>query len=323
MIPDFRITADSRDVTAAIRDRLLDLRVSDAAGTESDTLELRLDDRASALALPRTGAALEVELGYRRTGLAAMGRFVVDEIGIEGPSAVLTVRARSADLRQGLKSPKTRSWDNLTLGDLVAAIAAEHGYTPRVAASLAGRQIVHLDQTGESDLHLLTRLAEEAGAVAKPADGNLLFVVKGEGRSAAGKSLPSVALTRQDLTRWQVTIAERGRYGAVKAHWRDLAAGTEVAVQAGDGEPVFTLRNIYPDQAAALAAARTQLAASTRQVVTIRLSLPGDHRLVAESRIKLSGIRPGVDGEWSITRATHIYDGSGYRCELEGETPTE
>ena len=49
MTPAFRILVDgSRDGTEAIRERLLELRVSDEEGHESDSVKIRLDDRGGA-----------------------------------------------------------------------------------------------------------------------------------------------------------------------------------------------------------------------------------------------------------------------------------
>ena len=46
MTPAFRIIVDRhQDVTDSIRERLLSLRVSDEEGHESDSVEVRLDDR--------------------------------------------------------------------------------------------------------------------------------------------------------------------------------------------------------------------------------------------------------------------------------------
>jgi phage protein D len=66
---DFKVIANSEDITAKIRDRLLRLAVHDAAGLESDTLTLTLDNRDDAVTFPATGAALEVWLGYKNTPL--------------------------------------------------------------------------------------------------------------------------------------------------------------------------------------------------------------------------------------------------------------
>ncbi len=212
MTPDYRIIADTRDVTQAIADRLLDLRLSDEAGEQADRLDLTLDDRDCAIALPRTGAELQVSLGYRERGLVDMGLWVVDEVELSGPPARLRVRARAANLsnsdtlkahRNTLRQHRSQSWHDLTLGDLVATIAERNGYRPRVGEFLAPIHIPHLDQTDESDLHLLTRLARQYDAVAKPAGGYLLFVERGQAKSASGKSLTPVALTPSDVTHWR------------------------------------------------------------------------------------------------------------------------
>lgn len=321
MTPDFRIVADSSDITAAIRARLLSLSVTDAAGTESDTVEIALDDRGGAIALPRTGAALTVGLGYRETGVLNLGRFVVDELSLSGPPQSLTIRARAADLRQGLKKPRTRPWENLSIGEIVASIAGEHGYQAKVAEALASEVIAHLDQVDESDLNFLTRLGKDRGAIAKPAGGLLLFVPPGEAKSASGKTLPTVSLAASRLSRWDVTLAERGKYPAVTAKWFNPLAAAEQTVTAGEGEPVYTIGRRYPDQAAAESAAKARLESFSRGLATLRLTCPGDPLLVAESRLTLSGVRPGVDGAWSVTRVVHRFDGGGYVCDIEAETP--
>ena len=97
MQPDFKILADKQDITATIRDRLLSLRVTDEAGTKSDTVEIQLDDRDSKISWPRHGAELEVLLGYRSEGLVRMGHYVVDEIEHSGPPSALVCLLYTSD----------------------------------------------------------------------------------------------------------------------------------------------------------------------------------------------------------------------------------
>jgi hypothetical protein len=319
MTPDFIIKADSEDITAIIRDRFMELRVTDVAGIDSDMVEIRLDDRAPAIALPGTGVKLEVFIGYKGTALDRKGLFVVDEIGLEGSPDTMTIRARAADLRQGLKELKTRSFDDITIGDLVATIAAAHGYTPKVSDDLAGVTIAHLDQTNESDLHLLRRLAEIHGAVAKPMADMLLFVPKGQAKSVSGKDLPAVTKLRTGLTRWNVTLAERNKYTRVITRWRDLANATDVEVSVGSGDPVYRLRGSSPDAATATAAAKAKLAAFERGAGTISGTCPGDVAMAAEGCLTVSGVRPGVNGDWSLQQVVHVIN-KRYSCEFEGET---
>ncbi|WP_084417723.1 contractile injection system protein, VgrG/Pvc8 family [Chrysiogenes arsenatis] len=321
--PDFRIMADAADVTAQIRDRLLSLVVTDAAGMESDTVEIALDDRDGMIELPRTGATLSVAMGYVDEGVMSMGRFVVDEVALSSPPQTLTIRARAADLRQGLKRPRTRPWEGKSIGDMVAQIAGEHGYTPKVADALASEVIPHIDQVDESDLNFLTRLARDRGAICKGAEGLLLFVPPGEAKSASGRDLPVVAATRQMVTSWEVTLAERGKYPAVSARWFDVVSATEQVVHVGTGEPVHMIRRRYPDQGAAQSAASAQLSTFMRGLATLRLRMVGRPDLLAESRLMLSGIRAGVDGAWSVSRVVHRLDSGGYTCEVEAESPKE
>lgn len=320
MTPAFRVTADSVDVTAAIAERLIELRIEDASGIDSDMVTIRLDDRPPAVALPRTGAELQVSLGYDDKP-AAMGLFAVDEIGISGPPRQLSIRARAANLRESLKARKTRPWDDVTLADILVTIAGEHGYAPKIADSLSGVSYDHLDQTNESDLALLTRLASQHGAVSKPVAGNLVLVPAGEARSITGKALPEVALRLDEIGRYEVTIAERGKYAAVVGRWHDTAAAAEKTVTVGAGDPAHTLPKTYPDAASAEAAARSKHAAFERGVSTISFSCPGDPRLAAEGKVTLSGGRPGLVGPWILSRVTHVLDSGGYRCDVEGETP--
>ncbi len=323
MRPAYRILADRRDVTAAIRDRLLALTVTDAAGYQSDTLSLRLDDRDGKIELPRKGAALEVWLGYDERELAGVGRYTVDEIELSGPPDTLTVQAKAADMRATLKQHKTRAWPNTTIQDIVHTIAQEHGLEPRVNPTLGAIRLPHIDQTGESDLHFLTRLGKQYDAVAKPAGPYLLFVPQGEAQSASGQATTAVAIHRAQTSQHRVTLTDRGQHQAVLAYWQDLEGGERMPERVGDGEPVFTLRHAYPTAEEARAAAQAKLNALSRGNATISLTLkPGDPTVAAEARLTLSGFRTGVDGEWIATQVTHEVGSSGYTTRVEAETMT-
>jgi len=99
MTPKFRVLADSLDVTAKIADRLKRLVVSDEAGHNSDAVEIELDNRDGAIAIPRTGAELEVFMGYSETGLTRMGLFTAGDISLSGPPDTLTIQGHAANMR--------------------------------------------------------------------------------------------------------------------------------------------------------------------------------------------------------------------------------
>ena len=50
---------------------------------------------------------------------------------------------------------------------------------------------------------------------------------------------------------------------------------------------------------------------------------PANPPLAAGTRLALSGFRPGVDGDWVVTRVTHEISSSGYTTQAEAETTNE
>lgn len=195
MTPDFKVVAAGVNITPQIRDRLLSLTVTDEAGLKSDSVEITLDDRDGLIELPAPGAPMLVFLGYRETGLIPMGLFTFDEVTVTSPPATLTIRAKAADLGGSIKDQKTRSWDNMTIGDIIATIANEHGLTPKVAERFQPVLIEHIDQTEESDIGFLDRMGRDHDA--------LVSVKGGRFCSWARAAPPAACRSRWPPHRWQ------------------------------------------------------------------------------------------------------------------------
>lgn len=326
MKPGFRVTANGGDITATVSDRLVSLRLTDEAGIESDTLEVTLADTPTPIQLPPTGAELEVALGYDGA-LTRMGLFVVDELELSGWPQALTIRARAAVTTRSkggqvdLQTQKTRSWDQgTTIGDMVKKVASEHGLKPQVAASLASIALPHTDQTRESDLHLLQRIAARHDAVLKAAGGTLALTKRGEGKTASGQDLKPVAIDATQCVSYRATIAKRDAPGTVKAYWQNTGEAARKEEKVGDGDPVRQLRQIYPSQDAAKQAAQAELNRRARGERQLTLVLPGDPAIVAEAPLTTTGFRSGVDGDWIITRVEHALDASGgYQVTIDAE----
>ena len=317
--PVFTIDADGKDITNVIRNRLLSLRITDAAGYDSDTLEISIDDRDGTVALPATGALLRVSLGYE-DNLQLMGRFVVDELRLSGPAMKLNITARAADFKQQLKQQKTRAWENITIGGIVSTIAASHELEPIVSGKLADTLIQRIDQTDESDLHFLTRLSKEHDAIAKPTNKKLIFAPRGETKTASGQPMTPVSLTRTQLSSWSAQLSDRNKYQSVTAYYHDAFEGQRIPITAGQGEPRYTLRNNQPDIATAQQAALAKFKSLNRGSGSLSFTMPGNPDMMAETPITIFGIRTGIDGRWIATRVTHELSSSGYVTTVEAET---
>lgn len=319
MKPAFRMSVDGTDRTSDIAERLISLKIKDQAGFRSDSLSLVLDDADGVIELPRKGAVVEVSLGYEETGLKSFGKFTVDEVEVSGPPAAMVIRAKAADMRQGLKELKSRSWDQVTIGDLVKSIAVEHELVARVAPNYAETLIEHIDQTDESDMNLLTRVAKDRGGLIKVADNNLVMVPISEAKTVSGKKLEAVTINYDDNARWSVTFPDRGRYLSVVAYWGDIESGALQEVIAGKGDPVFRIRNPYPTQSEATEAAKSKLKALNHSEAKLSVTLPGNPALLAETPLSLVGFRRGIASAWVVGSATHSYSRSGYTVSVQAE----
>lgn len=321
--PDFRVTLDGKDLTSSIEPRLQSLTVTECRQDEADTLDLTLDDHDNRLAIPKRGAVLEVSIGWLGSPLIDKGKFTVNEVEHAGAPDTITIRARSASMTKGMGERKEKSWHGQTIGKIVAAIAATYKLKPAVGTALGKIAIPHIDQTNESDMAFLTRLAKRYDAVMTVKDGNLLFMPIGEGRTASGKQLQVLAITRGDGDQHRYHIAERENYAGVKARYHSGAKGaTKDEIVGGESEKnLKVLPEIYPTQAEAKAAAEAEYKRTQRSQATMDYSLAqGRAEIFPELPVTVSGFKPEIDATpWLVKRVRHSIGDGGFTSSIEME----
>lgn len=331
---DYRITANDTDITAIIRDRFIKLTIEDSAGEDSDTVAIELDNRDNLIRLPPTGAELKVWIG-EPGALVFKGAYQVDELEEPLDDQALVIHAKAAKMLGGIKAPRDATFDGITLGGLVDKMAAEHGYIAAVSPALAGHVFTHIDQRAESDMNLLTRLARDLGAVAKPVGGRLVVVPKGEAKSVTGNALAVTVIDDPHNSSGRVTIQERNDYNSVVAYWfseaeqrkvpevASLVAGV-VAVMAEQGGtasetqedaasqagPRYVIRKNFPDQKSAQEAAAAKLKQLQRGKSTMSITRPLTPGIVAEGRLDVRNHRASANRLWQVDSVTHVV-GSG------------
>ncbi len=330
--PRFEVKANDKSITGVVADRFISLRVTDETGIQSDQFELLLSDhlKDAPIALPPTGAELTVALGYGAS-LVDQGMFVCDEIELSGWPGQMAIRGRAAIYdktpkgKTNLQSQKSKAWPKGTkLGDMVAAIAKEHGMAAVVAASLKTITLPALEQLEESNISFLVRVAKRYDAIFKPAGGALVLAKRGESLAADGSPLPVKTVVPSQVTSYNMTMATREAPGTVIAYWNSQRGAKRIEVVAGDGDPVRRLRHNYPDQDSARKAAESELDRRKRGAHKLQLQLPGDPLLASDMRLMLPAElwRDGLAGEWLVTRVEHEFDAAaGYSCRVEAERP--
>ena len=317
-MPCFSVVANGTDITSLIADLYEYVSITDGTGYESDTCEVSLiDDPMRPIDLPKKGAELRISMGYD-LAMVDMGLFIVSEISLSGPPEKMIIRGRavpqltSKNGITSLSSQKSRSWPKDTaISAVVSKIAKEHGLDPLVSEAVAQIKLPHFDQSDESDLNFLLRIAKRYDAVCKPAGGKLLFVKRGD------IDLPVLTIAKEEVSDWEMTSSSSDSAGTVIAYWHDKKGAKKKEVKVGDGEPVKRLRHSYQDEKSAQAAAQASLDQSRRGEERLSLNLPGNPEISAEKPLTLINFREGIAGDWIIEQATHSIDkGVGFKTSL-------
>ncbi|MBA5956211.1 phage late control D family protein [Pseudomonas lactis] len=322
-VPAFRLTVDGLDIAYMVSPRLMSLDLTDNRGVEADQLTITLSDHDGLLTIPPKGAVLRLWLGWSDTGLVDKGTYTVDETEHSGAPDVLSIRARSADLRKGLKTKRERSWSNTTLGEVLGDIAIGNNLTATIAGALDGLPILQLDQANESDANLISRLGEEFDAVASVKAGCLLCLPAGGGKTASGLDLPHITLTRIDGDQHRYLQADRDSYDGVRAYYYDVNSAKKQEAIAGGGDNLKDLRHTYSDQQSALRAARAEFRRLQRGSATLSYTLAmGRPDLIPELTYTLQGVKAEIDEIiWYGGNVQHsLTADGGYTVSLELES---
>lgn len=327
-VPAFRLTVDGLDIAQLISPRLMSLELTDNRSVEADQLSITLSDHDGLLSIPPKGAVLRLWLGWSDTGLVDKGTYTVDETEHSGAPDVLSIRARSADLRKGLKTKRERSWSNTTLGEVLGDIAIGNGLTATISGELDGLPILQLDQANESDANLISRLGEEFDAVASVKAGCLLCLPAGGGKTASGLDLPHITLTRADGDQHRYLQADRDSYDGVRAYYYDVNSAKKQEAIAGGGDNLKDLRHTYSDRQSALRAARAEFRRLQRGSATLSYNLAiGRPDLIPELTYTLQGVKAEIDEIiWYGGNVQHSLSADGgytVSLELESKLPED
>ena len=332
MHPFVKLTVDGKPVAGTFYERLISMEITDADGSKSDIFRATLlDGPPSFLALPRKGAIVRPTIGYRDAGGSEreFGRFIVDDVSGKCLPYNLSISGKAADLKAGpLKTRSERHWDNKSVKEIVADIAADAGLEPRVSDRIGAFVYPWIGQLDESPTHFMERLARRHGGLFSVKDGKLILADKGAGTSVSGADLGTIVITPPMIVKNSLSFqdASRGAYRKVAAYWQDddKARRVEVEIDA-DAEASGTYRlpepfgSLEEAEQAAMAKADSLKAGDSQ----VSFDMVGDTALRSGMKFTLRDVRPGLDGRvYTISSVTHRVGKSGYTCPVEGKIGT-
>jgi phage protein D len=338
MTPSYQLLVSGNDITADITGRAGVIEWTDGVEESSDTLSITLQDTDSLLAVPKSGAKIELSAGYSGQ-LQRVGSYTVESTEMSGPPDRLTISATAAPVAQSgsIAARRSKSWEETTLGDIAQSIAGTLSSTAAIDPALASVQITNAQQVDQSDTDFLLRLVRRHGGFLKFADGRLVIASEGDGVGTGGTAL-TVPLTLSEITSWKVSAGGKGQaLKKVKVKYHSYETGDSGEVEAeisrsasakgftedtawlATSESAFVAPHAAADEDEAKAQAKTAAKRIARSSRSFDISLPGRLDIVAGGKVSLSGFRDGVNGEWLVKDVKHRLDSSGWSMTVSGE----
>lgn len=327
MHPRVEITIDGTPVAGGFYERLKSVTVTDKEGLKSDTVDMELNDGPpNYLALPRTGAIIDVRMGYG-TNLASVGTFTADKTKATCLPYSLSISGKAVDFRSGkLKERQERAWDKTSLGDIVSQIASESDLKPAIDSDLAKFVYQWIGQQDESNLHFLRRLAQRHNGLFSIKQGRLLFSKLGSGKASSGAGIGSVIVTPEmvQLNSLNFDNGDRTKYSKVVAYYQDSDKAQRVEIEAdgdADGDSVYRIPEPFSSPDEADKAAQAKAKSLKRGEGSTSVTVIGDTSICAGAPLIYAGIRPGLDGvPYVIDTATHRYTAKGtFTTDISGK----
>jgi len=285
--------------------------VTEHAGQESDTAELTCVNLG---VLPRRGDSFTILGGWADEGPVDQGRFSVQKINFSGQAGgdgdVIRIELGAADYVDKLKGHASKHYDDKTYGDIVEDIAKQVGLDAQVDKEVAKIKIPYCLRWDQSHIDFLTKLSEEVGAICKPAGGKLIAVKRGGGRSASGRTLTPIRITRGVTMSYDLEFEPRPQVEAIGAPWHDEKKGARKIARHRTQRkgPLYVLPHPYRSEDEAKAAAEAEAYERANATATGDFRCLGMPQAHAEAPVEVSGFGVGMDGRYKAESVEKVWD---------------
>lgn len=317
-----------KNITGNFEKRLISMTITETRGITADTIEIKLDDSDGKLGFPERGIKLNVSLGWKNQkdyNYIISNIFIIDSYEHTGTPDVLTIRGRSANLRDTLVENKDDSYDQMTIGEIVSIIAARNNLKYVIDEDIKSIILDHMDQTKESDASFLTRIIEDVNGIVAIKKDKLLIFKRGQGIKPNGEKLESMTIMRKSGDNHKYIIDDRSGYKGVKTFWyhyknptpmpikirykKQLDKSKEVLI--GTTEKVKVIRYAFANEASAKRAAESELAKIKSGTSHFEINLAEARPdLITEMPIKVYKFKDDIDSEdWTIIECKHSLTG--------------
>ncbi|HVA68711.1 MAG TPA: contractile injection system protein, VgrG/Pvc8 family [Candidatus Binataceae bacterium] len=320
-VPNWVITYQGVNITADISQMIRRITHTDRLGGVACRLEVGLEDRGQLWQgpwYPSLGDQLNLMIGYEGGELLPCGDFQVDDLVLEGTPDLFHLRCISAFVTPAMRTANSIGYENQTLTQIAAAIAAKYGLTVVGAPDQINVVFERVTQKRETDLSFLRRLANEHGYDFTIRGTQLVFY----SRAALEASAPVWTIVRSSELEFRFRNRTRLIYKAAQVAYQSAPAKQLIvqmaaaATPAPTGDTLKLVRRCENGQQAALKA-QAALELYNRSFVEAEFVMPGTTLLVAGNAVSVAGWG-AFDGTYLIERAIHRLERSGTRTATLG-----
>lgn len=309
--PDFKLIANGKDVTEALRPYLVSIEYTDDIDDTADGFAIKF--QGEHFNPPSFKDTLKIWLGYQGE-LWYIGSFSVLKSRLEYETMEVEVTATPVNFGSAIKEKRTESFDNVTLDQILHKIAKRHGL--KVKNSFPKHSYSHKSHTNTSDLEFMRRLAKELGATFAIKNDTILFRPKKGGDNES--ELPSLSIDAAQTKGLSLETLDKTVYGSAIASWHSTKENKTKRVSVGSGKPVLHLKGSFKNESDARVKAKAALESSNRGNVRGSFDYEGIN-VIAGAKMKLSNLPPGWPSSFGIKQVRHSWSDGGYTVNVEFE----
>lgn len=325
----FSVTVAGQDISASLNPILLDLTVSDKAGTSSDTASLTLDDKDGQIIMPKSGDDISISLGWEHSGVSKVFVGKVDEVSASGGrnGRYLAIRAKGMDTRSKAKEPQRKHFDDKTIKEAFDEAGKHAGISVAIDPEFASIKRPYLALDDESFVAFGERIARQLGGTFKIVGDNAILAKRNGGTNPSGQTLSTVVakwgdnLHTYDLTPVLGRPVEKStktrHFDKDEEGWSMKLAetGTE------GGKTTKVARFTEADADSASQQSSSDAKESDRKSGDGSVTIEGNISAQPEGVCEVVGCRKGVDGTYRIDSVDHTYSRAGFITTLKLRQP--
>jgi len=223
----------------------------------------------------------------------------------------LSITATGVQFNEKQKEKLSHHYVDTKLSSIVNLVADRLGH--KVKFQTVDPQIKSLNQTNESDINFLERIAK---------DYNVLFSIKNDIIYFVNKNDDALPISKIDVSSCSsssIKHSTKTYYKSCEASFHSVDEAKILKVTVGDGTPVIKIKSAYKDKLDAKIKAQAKLDAINKGIVKGSLSLKGKS-VYAGTKVELFNTYEGEDdGVFSVESCTHNWNSRGWTTNLEVE----